>query len=136
MTRRLPDERWGAAMTYAPAAWVRDAVCAQTDPELFFPDKGQPGDEAKAICRSCPVLAQCRLYALNSPIALDGIWGGMSAKERRDRRRETGVGNRRETVDLYACGTEAGARRHYRAGEPACPACSRAATAARVRRRA
>ncbi|MQA62366.1 MAG: hypothetical protein GEU86_12900 [Actinophytocola sp.] len=66
-----------------PPGWVRDAVCAQTDPELFFPDKGGSTAAAKRICAGCPVRARCLDYALDSPVPVSGIWGGLSEKERR-----------------------------------------------------
>lgn len=46
---------------------------------------------AKAICRECPVLAQCRDHAL-AVGEVYGIWGGMSESERAmaDRRHRAG----------------------------------------------
>ena len=45
----------------APAAafpgWMGAALCAETDPELFFPDKGHARG-AKRVCRACPVTAE------------------------------------------------------------------------------
>ena len=61
--------------------WRADALCAQTDPEAFFPDKGGSTREAKAVCRSCPVVAECLEWALAHEERY-GIWGGTSAKER------------------------------------------------------
>ena len=65
-------------------------VCAQTDPEAFFPETGRGGTPevkaAKAICRQCPVQNQCLEFALvNSEI---GIWGGTTNDDRRQIRRE------------------------------------------------
>lgn len=62
--------------------WVRDAVCAQTDPEAFHPDKSGSVEPAKAVCAVCPVLAECRAYALEHNEQF-GVWGGLSARERR-----------------------------------------------------
>lgn len=62
--------------------WQERALCAQTDPEAFFPEKGGSTREAKKICTGCEVRAECLEYAL----ALDerfGIWGGLSERERR-----------------------------------------------------
>lgn len=59
------------------------AVCAQTDPELWFPEKGGSAREARRLCRSCPFLAACRSWALTNPIeAAHGIWGGLTARQR------------------------------------------------------
>ena len=41
---------------------------------------------AKAVCTGCPVLEQCRTYALARP-TLSGIWGGTSDRERQALRR-------------------------------------------------
>jgi len=60
--------------------WVLDAVCTQTDPEIFFPDKGGNPDPAKQICRTCPVRTQCLEHALTSGVS--GVWGGTTYNER------------------------------------------------------
>lgn len=61
--------------------WMGDALCAQTDPETFFPEKGQSGRPAKEICARCPVASQCLDYALTT--GASGVWGGTSEKDRR-----------------------------------------------------
>ena len=66
--------------------WMRDGLCAQTDPEEFFPGKGSDTRPAKAVCAGCPVLDECRTYALGRP-GLSGIWGGTSERERKALRR-------------------------------------------------
>ncbi|MFF8595111.1 WhiB family transcriptional regulator [Streptomyces sp. NPDC015220] len=67
--------------------WLERGACRSEDPELFFP----PGEgalsllrmeQARAVCRRCPVLAECRAFALRNS-EYDGIWGGMTARERR-----------------------------------------------------
>lgn len=63
--------------------WMTAGLCAQVDPELFFPDKGQSSKEAKRICAACPVQAQCLDYALKAGYEITGIWGGTSGFERR-----------------------------------------------------
>lgn len=65
-----------------PQAWKELAVCAQTDPEIFFPDKGGSTREAKAICQRCEVRDSCLEYALAGEERF-GIWGGLSERERR-----------------------------------------------------
>jgi len=59
-----------------------DALCAQTDPEAFFPEKGGSTREAKRVCLSCDVRSQCLEYALAHDERF-GIWGGLSERERR-----------------------------------------------------
>lgn len=68
----------------APAGWMASARCAQTDPEVFFPEQGGAGTTAwaKRVCRRCPV----RLACLNHALARrenDGVWGGLLPNERR-----------------------------------------------------
>jgi WhiB family redox-sensing transcriptional regulator len=63
-------------------AWQERALCAQTDPEAFFPEKGGSTREAKRVCMSCEVRAECLSYALANDERF-GIWGGLSERERR-----------------------------------------------------
>lgn len=63
------------------AAWVGDALCAQVDPELWFPEKGGDASPAKRICRKCPVRKQCLEEALATG-ERHGIFGGLSERER------------------------------------------------------
>jgi WhiB family redox-sensing transcriptional regulator len=63
-------------------AWQAYALCAQTDPEAFFPEKGGSTSEAKQTCLSCEVRADCLDYALTHNERF-GIWGGLSDRERR-----------------------------------------------------
>jgi len=69
-----------------PLSWQSDALCAQTDPEAFFPEKGGSTRDAKRICTGCSVRAQCLEYALENDERF-GIWGGLSERERRKLRR-------------------------------------------------
>jgi len=67
-------------------------VCAQIDPELFFPDN--PAETpvklrvVKPICNSCDFQAPCLEYAVANPELL-GIWAGTTEKDRRELRRRT-----------------------------------------------
>jgi hypothetical protein len=66
--------------------WAEQAHCAQTDPESFFPEKGQnthrPSAEAKAICwGGCPVRAECLQWAMENNERY-GVWGGYTEQER------------------------------------------------------
>ncbi|MGQ0573505.1 MAG: WhiB family transcriptional regulator [Pseudonocardia sp.] len=71
----------------AEEEWQERALCAQTDPEAFFPEKGGSTREAKRICSGCDVRAECLEYALAHDERF-GIWGGLSERERRRLRRE------------------------------------------------
>ena len=62
--------------------WRDRALCAQTDPELFFPEKGESVAAAKRVCAGCEVRAECLQYALDHRERF-GVWGGLSERERR-----------------------------------------------------
>ncbi|RJS46625.1 WhiB family transcriptional regulator [Nocardioides cavernaquae] len=62
--------------------WQERALCAQTDPEAFFPEKGGSTREAKKVCHTCEVRDDCLEYALMNDERF-GIWGGLSERERR-----------------------------------------------------
>ncbi|MEG9551406.1 WhiB family transcriptional regulator [Streptomyces baarnensis] len=79
---------------YAPSSdlpvntsWRTLAVCVDEDPDLFFPI-GTTGlavvqaEEAKTVCRRCPVMERCLDWALESGQD-HGVWGGLSEDERR-----------------------------------------------------
>ena len=66
----------------AELSWQERALCAQTDPESFFPEKGGSTREAKKVCTGCEVRAECLEYALAHDERF-GIWGGLSERERR-----------------------------------------------------
>ena len=65
-----------------PPEWMRDALCAQTSPDEFFPDQGGSVTAARSICRACDVRAECLAYALANHERY-GIWGGKTERERR-----------------------------------------------------
>jgi WhiB family redox-sensing transcriptional regulator len=69
--------------------WHERALCAQTDPEAFFPEKGGSTREAKKICGGCEVRDECLSYALANDERF-GIWGGLSERERRRLKRQAG----------------------------------------------
>ncbi|MCL1839096.1 MAG: WhiB family transcriptional regulator [Propionibacteriaceae bacterium] len=62
--------------------WQERSLCAETDPEAFFPEKGGSTREAKRVCSSCEVSSECLDYALLHDERF-GIWGGLSERERR-----------------------------------------------------
>jgi WhiB family redox-sensing transcriptional regulator len=69
--------------------WQERALCAQTDPEAFFPEKGGSTREAKRVCLSCEVRGDCLEYALANDERF-GIWGGLSERERRRLKKAAG----------------------------------------------
>lgn len=87
MSTTAPKVRGGAALPDIDIdiefdeTWKEDALCAQTDPEAFFPEKGDNVD-AKRVCSGCDVQMQCLIKALRNDEPF-GIWGGFSTQERR-----------------------------------------------------
>lgn len=71
--------------------WQASALCAQTDPESFFPEKGGSTRSAKDVCRACDVRTACLQAALDNDERW-GVWGGLSERERRKIRQSEGVG--------------------------------------------
>jgi WhiB family redox-sensing transcriptional regulator len=72
---------WGSDMQ-----WLDRAACRGHDPELFFPVSAVgPGhahtENAKRVCRTCPVLAECLEWAIAGAIPY-GVLGGLSEDER------------------------------------------------------
>ena len=61
----------------------KGALCAEVDPELFFPLKGKflEAQNAKRICNRCELKQKCLEYALKDP-ELKGIWAGTSEQDR------------------------------------------------------
>lgn len=78
-----PDSRWSTLWDNGPGEWVREALCAQVDTEIFFPEKGQASAPAKLICHRCPVEQPCLQFALDNNIK-EGVWGGTSERQRRE----------------------------------------------------
>lgn len=84
LTRRpaIPTvEELADVLDLAALAWQADALCAQIDSEVFFPELGQPSRAAKRVCSMCTVRAECLAYALETRQTY-GIWGGASERER------------------------------------------------------
>lgn len=65
-----------------PGLWLGRGACREVATAVFFPGRGASTKPAKAICRSCPVVEECREYALGIP-QLTGIWGGLSEADRK-----------------------------------------------------
>lgn len=67
---------------FDPEPWMDGAVCAQTDPDSFFPEKGEPVKDAKKVCLGCDVRDECLAYALRNNERF-GVWGGLTERQRR-----------------------------------------------------
>ena len=77
----LEAARQAARLGQRPA-WHDLARCAETDPEMFFPEKGESVRPAKRVCAGCEVRAECLQDALDRGERF-GVWGGLSERERR-----------------------------------------------------
>jgi WhiB family redox-sensing transcriptional regulator len=73
-------------MLLPPGAWTEFALCAQADPDAWFPQRGGTTATARRICGACPVRAQCLDYALSGADTWhgisSGIWGGTTPRQR------------------------------------------------------
>ena len=86
------------ALGAADHGWRDEALCRDTDPELFFP-VGTTGlalvaiDKAKQVCHQCLVRTECLDFALETNQD-SGVWGGLSEEERRAIRRRRAAARR------------------------------------------
>lgn len=69
-----------------------NAVCADVDPEVFFPNETSADAEdaiwaAKQFCFSCTHRVACLEYAVKEELT-EGVWGGVSATERKSLNRK------------------------------------------------
>jgi len=67
--------------------WQTRGVCAQTDPEAYFPDKGDSVKHAQKVCGGCEVRAQCLTWALSTDERY-GVWGGHTEAARSRMRKQ------------------------------------------------
>ena len=77
-------------LQFARQPWIDRAACNGLNPDLFVPEKGQTSGPARRVCAVCPVAAECLDMALEQNLQF-GIFGGMSARERRRERRVRGL---------------------------------------------
>lgn len=66
--------------------WAKDAACRGMDPALFHSGIGKVTLDAKKVCARCPVKQACGDHALLQD-EYDGLWGGLTADERKQLRR-------------------------------------------------
>lgn len=65
----------------SPRDWIGDAICSQTDPDIFFPNHGQSAAAAKLVCQTCPVKTACAQWAADADVRF-GVWGGINTRAR------------------------------------------------------
>ncbi|MFB7649392.1 WhiB family transcriptional regulator [Streptomyces sp. NPDC056084] len=91
-----PDQIAALAALEAHPSWASRS-CAErgllgapvVDPDLFHRPGALNEELAKDVCSGCPLLLACRAYALGGDgwWEAQGVWGGMTADERRAERR-------------------------------------------------
>lgn len=87
-----PPSKFGDGLGRAHPAWVVEAACRRLSPAelaIFHPEhKDSPraaAQRAKRVCAPCPVRVRCRDFG--DQVSPDfGIFGGLTATERRTRR--------------------------------------------------
>ena len=83
--KHAPAQKQGEH-AFTSTEWRDRAACLDQDPELFFPIANPARgttpeiEEAKAVCRRCPVQPDCLAWALATE-QRDGVWGGLSERE-------------------------------------------------------
>lgn len=69
-----------------------DPLCQQISTELFFPEASEDRvlvSQLKSICGRCPHLQECAEWGINKERY--GIWGGLTANQRRKIRIKRGI---------------------------------------------
>jgi hypothetical protein len=90
----LGRERWEVhnATVHLDPKWEDRAACKGMDTNIFFPGHGATTvKQAKAVCAECPVQTECFLKSNHVFSQRYGIWGGMTAKERKAKRVRLGI---------------------------------------------
>lgn len=91
--------------------WKYEAVCAQTDFEIFYPENGESRKPALKVCKGCPVIRECLNEAIKNHDWWYGIRAGMTPEQRRKYAEkilnlDTADKNRKHTVGSFADGHE------------------------------
>jgi WhiB family redox-sensing transcriptional regulator len=78
-------------------SWMVEGTCNSVDGDLWFPEVGHNANAAIKICRECPVQQRCLEWAL-AHNETEGVWGGVSARERQKMRKNAMDRNRRRAA--------------------------------------
>jgi hypothetical protein len=121
----------------------QDAAACKGLTDIFFPSEHQDRNlrqharvvyaEARQVCMTCTVRAQCLEQAFADRELDYGMFGGMSPPERRRIARQDAqdlppIRTGPTAKAVAECGTPAGYKRHLANGEPTCGACRHAAS--------
>ena len=116
-----------------PDDWRESAACKDDPtPDLWFvtPSDHHGIAAAKAICRRCPVAAECLAEAMADP-SIVGVWGGLDEQQRARLHKERKAPPTGPKEIKH--GTPGGARTHRKRGEEPCDRCTAAAKAQNAR---
>ena len=80
--KRLNTRRGPSLQSLLEPAWMRDAICASVDPDLWFEESDTSATRAISLCHQCPVRAMCLASALVFREEY-GISGGLTPSQRR-----------------------------------------------------
>lgn len=106
-TRRITPVATGPALAIGlppiedQVPWQAFALCAQVDPEMFFPEKGQSSAPAKRVCMGCEVRTECLEDALRNDERY-GVRGGKSERERRKIKRDRRIAAAAPALEVSA----------------------------------
>ena len=97
--------------------WRDEAACRGAPMDWFFPEHIDTNEDAINLCFKCPVREDCRDYGMKHEEW--GIYGGMTASERKDMRKKMGsrieaITNRQKPPPHSGCGTNSGMTSLYR----------------------
>jgi WhiB family redox-sensing transcriptional regulator len=89
------------------AGWREEAACRGADLSLFFLSRGESAEPAQRLCAGCPVRQPCLEFALGHG-EVHGIWGGLTARDRRALRTRRRAAVRRKRDEAITAAAAAG----------------------------
>ncbi|MFC5381950.1 WhiB family transcriptional regulator [Aquipuribacter nitratireducens] len=93
--------------------WPSQGACRAEDPDALFV-QGAAQQQAKQVCRACPVRSECLAHALDTRTEF-GVWGGATERERRQLLRDHPEVTSWRAVLMHAQRRHEAGRRHVTA---------------------
>lgn len=100
----MEAEKLYIELAEAIAEAIYEPPCMSTDPDLFFgsgEDNPYTWIQAQKMCKTCPVIKECAIYAITKPEP-HGIWGGLTPNQRKAIRRGKTSPKQEMSRDLVA----------------------------------
>lgn len=72
----------GTVVDITSRKWRQHAACRDLDPVIFYASSDEEAEPAKDVCAECVVRSACLEHALMTR-EKEGVWGGMTERERR-----------------------------------------------------